>query len=75
MPTLYRLLHYVGPQEWIDRTLANSINGKKELPSGATISAISIESLALFREGERVGAKIFVNEKSFFTEVTEKQSK
>ena len=43
MPTIYRIIRYEGPQEWIDETLDQSFaKGERKLPQG-TITGATID--------------------------------
>ncbi len=37
-----RIIEYVGPRKWVERTIAGSIHGTKELGFGQQIKAVTI---------------------------------
>lgn len=45
-----RLLEYVGPREWVEHTLKNSIHGTKEIPSKLGPAVIRAVTLNEFPE-------------------------
>ena len=39
---VFRIIEYVGPRDWVERTVQNSIHGTKNVGPGSVIKAVTI---------------------------------